>query len=309
MPTGFIFSTAITQLSDTSSTSSSKTSGETVEALSGIAKLVHDYGSEIVIISVFILLLIVFAIFMLKMVNRMLTEITDNTKKSDNLNQEIINKILDDYIEKKNQDDKETAQEEIEHKQNTLVSNSSFASMSMNDASRIVMGEVHCDRIGVYVFHNGNHTQYGFPFVRMSCINEFTMKGMNSTIRGLSHSAIPLQAFSNIIKCLIDNNEFIIGNIYDHGLVNADEQVISFISGAPIQSLFALAIKDDKGNIAGFTVVEFREAQNFSDHEFYDKVKDSLSTMNQSIRSIILNEDFRNMIAAQKNSGTNNGGQ
>lgn len=304
MPTGFIFSTAITQLADTSSTSNITTngdnSGETVEALSGVAKLVNDYGSEIVIISVFILLLIGFAIFMLKMMNKMLAQITETSNKGTSFNQEVINKILNDYIEKKNLDDEEEQDAEIVKKQNTLVSGSSIASMTMNDASRIVMGKIHCDRIGVYVFHNGNHTQYGFPFVRMSCVNEFTMKGMPNTIRGLSHSGLPLHAFSNIIKCLIDNGEYIISNIYDHGLVNADEQVINFISGSLIQSMFALAIKDDNGNIAAFTIAEFREAQNFSDHDFYDKVKDALTVMNQSIRSIVINEEFRKTITRKE---------
>ena len=268
----YFLSASIAQIADSTNVNTIE-GGETVEAISGVSKLVHEYGSEIVIISVFILLLIAFCIFILKMVNKMFNEISSGTKNGNNFNQEIITKILDDYLEKKNQNDKKEKHDEIENKQNTLVSGSSIASMTMNDASRIVMGKIHCDRIGVYVFHNGNKTQFGFPFVRMSCVNEFTMKGMSTTIRGLSHSGLPLHAFSNIVRCLIDNGEYIIGNVYDHGLVSGDEQIINFISGSPIQSIFALAINDDRENIAAFTVAEFREAQNFSDHDFYDKVK------------------------------------
>ena len=231
----------------------------------------------------------------------MFNEISSGTKNGNNFNQEIITKILDDYLEKKNQNDKKEKHDEIENKQNTLVSGSSIASMTMNDASRIVMGKIHCDRIGVYVFHNGNKTQFGFPFVRMSCVNEFTMKGMSTTIRGLSHSGLPLHAFSNIVRCLIDNGEYIIGNVYDHGLVSGDEQIINFISGSPIQSIFALAINDDRENIAAFTVAEFREAQNFSDHDFYDKVKNSLEIMNESIRSIVISKEFRKSIVEKEN--------
>lgn len=296
----YFLSASITQIADSTNVNTIE-GGETVEAISGVSKLVHEYGSEIVIISVFILLLIAFCIFILKMVNKMFNEISSGTKNGNNFNQEIITKILDDYLEKKNQNDKKEKHDEIENKQNTLVSGSSIASMTMNDASRIVMGKIHCDRIGVYVFHNGNKTQFGFPFVRMSCVNEFTMKGMSTTIRGLSHSGLPLHAFSNIVRCLIDNGEYIIGNVYDHGLVSGDEQIINFISGSPIQSIFALAINDDRENIAAFTVAEFREAQNFSDHDFYDKVKNSLEIMNESIRSIVISKEFRKSIVEKEN--------
>lgn len=296
----YFLSASIAQIADSTNVNTIE-GGETVEAISGVSKLVHEYGSEIVIISVFILLLIAFCIFILKMVNKMFNEISSGTKNGNNFNQEIITKILDDYLEKKNQNDKKEKHDEIENKQNTLVSGSSIASMTMNDASRIVMGKIHCDRIGVYVFHNGNKTQFGFPFVRMSCVNEFTMKGMSTTIRGLSHSGLPLHAFSNIVRCLIDNGEYIIGNVYDHGLVSGDEQIINFISGSPIQSIFALAINDDRQNIAAFTVAEFREAQNFSDHDFYDKVKNSLEIMNESIRSIVISKEFRKSIVEKEN--------
>ena len=296
----YFLSASIAQIADSTNVNTIE-GGETVEAISGVSKLVHEYGSEIVIISVFILLLIAFCIFILKMVNKMFNEISSGTKNGNNFNQEIITKILDDYLEKKNQNDKKEKHDEIENKQNTLVSGSSIASMTMNDASRIVMGKIHCDRIGVYVFHNGNKTQFGFPFVRMSCVNEFTMKGMSTTIRGLSHSGLPLHAFSNIVRCLIDNGEYIIGNVYDHGLVSGDEQIIKFISGSPIQYIFALAINDDRENIAAFTVAEFREAQNFSDHDFYDKVKNSLEIMNESIRSIVISKEFRKSIVEKEN--------
>lgn len=296
----YFLSASIAQIADSTNVNTIE-GGETVEAISGVSKLVHEYGSEIVIISVFILLLIAFCIFILKMVNKMFNEISSGTKNGNNFNQEIITKILDDYLEKKNQNDKKEKHDEIENKQNTLVSGSSISSMTMNDASRIVMGKIHCDRIGVYVFHNGNKTQFGFPFVRMSCVNEFTMKGMSTTIRGLSHSGLPLHAFSNIVRCLIDNGEYIIGNVYDHGLVSGDEQIINFISGSPIQSIFALAINDDRENIAAFTVAEFREAQNFSDHDFYDKVKNSLEIMNESIRSIVISKEFRKSIVEKEN--------
>ena len=296
----YFLSASIAQIADSTNVNTIE-GGETVEAISGVSKLVHEYGSEIVIISVFILLLIAFCIFILKMVNKMFNEISSGTKNGNNFNQEIITKILDDYLEKKNQNDKKEKHDEIENKQNTLVSGSSIASMTMNDASRIVMGKIHCDRIGVYVFHNGNKTQFGFPFVRMSCVNEFTMKGMSTTIRGLSHNGLPLHAFSNIVRCLIDNGEYIIGNVYDHGLVSGDEQIINFISGSPIQSIFALAINDDRKNIAAFTVAEFREAQNFSDHDFYDKVKNSLEIMNESIRSIVISKEFRKSIVEKEN--------
>ena len=288
-----------TRLADVSSSSTSNNIDFNNE-LAGIAKLLHDYGSEIVITAVFILVFFIFCVVILKMMTKMLSELMEKNKIDSALTQDIMKKVLDSYFQNKTQEEEKDNKAKEDHKKATLVTNSSYATMAMKDASRIVMGELHCDRIGVYVFHNGNHSQFGFPFVKMTCISEFNMRGLDTTLRGLNHNGLPLHAFSNIVDCLVHNGEFIVGNIYDNGIISADDQVLNFVSGSPIKAIFALSITDDNGSIAAFTIAEFREAQDFSDIHTYEATKKALKTMNDTIKPIVINEDLKKEIIDNK---------
>lgn len=259
-----------------------------VQNVSIIAELLSKYGPAMVILAIFIVLFISYSLFFLKLIGKLSNKVSKLGDKNQEMNQEVINKILDSYLKQK--DNKEESEEEKEKK---LVSGFAYANMSMNDASRIVMGDIRCDRVGVYVFHNGNQTPYGFPFVKMTCINEFSMKGNCNTIRGLSHNGMPLHVMPTFVESLVDNGEYVIGNILNHGLINSNEEIMTFIAGSPVKSLFALAIKTDTGELAAFTVAEFKDEKDFSDPVVYNDVKDALDIMNKSIRSIVIDEKFR----------------
>lgn len=287
-------------LNNTSSSTSAEVITSTVDGavqnVSTLTELLSKYGPAMVIIAVFIFLFIAYSLFFLKLINNLSNKVSNIGDKNQDMSQEVINKILDSYLKQK--EDKEESEDEKEKK---LVSGFSYANMSMNDASRIVMGDIKCDRVGVYVFHNGNQTPYGFPFVKMTCINEFNMKGNCSTIRGLSHNGMPLHVMPTFVESLVDNGEYVIGNILNHGLINSNDELMTFVSGSPVKALFALAIKTDNGEIAAFTVAEFKDEKDFSNPIVYNNVKDALDIMNKSIRSIVMDEKFRNEAVQHRN--------
>jgi len=116
-------------------------------------------------------------------------------------------------------------------------------------------------------------------------------------MRGMSHINIPLHAVSNMIESLVKNGQYIIGNIYNYSMINSDDQIIEFTSGSLVKALFALAILDDNGSLAAFSIAEFREDKDFSDPAIFECVYDALDTLNRSIRSIVINENFKNEIS------------
>ena len=281
-------------LNNTSSSTSAEAITSTVDGavqnVSTLTELLSKYGPTLVILAVFIFLFLAYSLFTIKMIISLSNKVSSLGDKNQDMSQEVINKILDSYLKQK-EDKNEESEEEKEKK---LVSGFAYANISMNDASRIVMGDIRCDRVGVYVFHNGNQTPYGFPFVKMTCINEFSMKGNCNTIRGLSHNGMPLHVMPTFVESLVDNGEYVIGNIFNHGLINSNEEIMAFISGSPVKALFALAIKTDTGELAAFTVAEFKDEKDFSDPVVYNDVKDALDLMNKSIRSIVIDEKFKN---------------
>ena len=66
--------------------------------------------------------------------------------------------------------------------------------MALKDASRNCQDKINCDRLAIYVFHNGNKSFHGLPFFKMSCVHEWNRMRINS-LRGKSHMNMPLHLF------------------------------------------------------------------------------------------------------------------
>lgn len=294
---------AVTTLSSTSSEVSDNVSN-TIDQVGNTASLINQYGPTVVILAVFLLIFISIMAFILRSNHNMNKQMLESQQSAATAQQKMMQDMFDtcmSLIKKENSkdDDEEDEEEETKPKKKKIVSAYIDSSLAFKDASRIAIGKIKCERIAIYLFHNGNHTPYGYPFAKMSCVHEWTTRGSN-TVRGTTHVNIPLYAFSTIVESLSKDGEFVVGNIYEHGLISADEQVFQFISGSTIRALFALGIKDKDGDLAAFTIAEFKDPQDFSAEETYKNVKDALTMMDESIYSIIVNNDFRNSYGEDK---------
>lgn len=288
---------AVTALNSTSSEVSDNVSN-TIDQVGNAASLINQYGPTVVILAVFLLIFISIMAFILRSNHNMNKQMLESQQSAATAQQKMMQDMFDTCMslikkETSKDDDEDGDEEETKPKKKKIVSAYIDSSLAFKDASRIAIGKIKCERIAIYLFHNGNHTPYGYPFAKMSCVHEWTIRGSN-TVRGTTHVNIPLYAFSTIVESLSKDGEFVVGNIYEHGLISADEQVFQFISGSTIRALFALGIKDKDGDLAAFTIAEFKDPQDFSAEETYKNVKDALTMMDESIYSIIVNDDFRN---------------
>lgn len=279
-----------------STTSTTEVQDITTDQVEGMAKLLNQYGPTVVILSIFLFIFIAILYFILRSNQKMNEQMLNSQKSASDANQKMMQEMFDTCMaivktSKSSQDDDDNDDEEKPKKKN-IVSTYIDSSLAFKDASRIAIGKIKCDRIAIYLFHNGNHTPYGYPFAKMSCVHEWNMRGSN-TVRGVNHVNIPLYAFSTIVESLVKDGEFVVSNIYEHGMLSADEQIFQFISGSTIRALFALGIRDKNNELAAFTIAEFKDPQDFSSKEVYDNIKEALSTMNENIYSIIVNDQFR----------------
>lgn len=295
------FAVLAAAVATTNSTSSEVTDNisSTIDQVGQTANLLDQYGPTVVILSVFLVLFIGLLIFILRSNHKMNQEMLKSQQAASQSNQQMMQDMFDTFkslvINKdrdNNDDDEDDDNGNEKPKKKKIVSAYIDSSLAFKDASRIAIGKIKCERVAIYLFHNGNHTPYGYPFAKMSCVHEWTLRGSN-TVRGVNHVNIPLYAFSTIVESLVKDGEFVVGNIYEHGIISADEQVFQFISGSTIRALFALGIKDKDGDIAAFTIAEFKDSQDFSNEEVYETVKNALQTMNDSIYSIVVNDEFR----------------
>lgn len=260
------------------------------EQVSTLTKLLHEYGTEVVIIAVFIFLFGIFAFAFLRILNKLVETLIKQ-------NQMLVDKVTGTSSkkeEKKPEKKKEEAskKEVQEEPKLGLVANNIYINRIFDEVAKKVIGELHADRVGIYVFHNGNKTPFGYSFVKMTCIHEQTLKG-TSTARATAHQGVPLHVFTNIIDCLLRNGEYIVGNVYNHGIISADEQILNFISGSRTKALFAIAVKDAVGEVAGFIIAEFDNEQDFSNTAHYNEARAALKRMSDTIQPIIANDEFR----------------
>lgn len=293
------------------STSSEVSNIVSTEQIGEVSELLNKYGPTIVILAVFILIFIGLMAFILRSNHKMNEQMLKAQQSASETNQQMMQDMFAtcmNIINTKTGDNSESEDDvatEKKPKKKKIVSSYIDSSLVFKDASRLANSKLKCERIAIYLFHNGNHSPYGYSFAKMSCVHEWTMRGSN-TVRGMNHVNIPLYAFSTIVESLVKDGEFVVSNVYDHGIISADEQVFQFISGSTIRAIFALAIKDKDGDLAAFTIAEFKDAQDFSSQEVYKNVKDALNTMNESIYSIVISEQFRDNYNEVKESNGSN---
>lgn len=294
-----LLGTSIQFLSATTSTTTSDldTNAEgIVGGVTALADSISKNGPVIVICAVFIMLFILIFLLFLKINNTMFKNMIDqiNSKNQENSNvtQKLLNHVLEDdedEEETKNDKEKDKENEDQEHHHSKdLVGLYIDYTTAFKRESKNVINTLRCDRVAVYVFHNGNQALYGLPFIKMSCVYEDTIKG-NMTVRGKTHMNLPLHLFNDFIENLYRDGEFA-GNIDDIEI--HDNSIREFLAFSDAKAVFMRAIKKSDGSLAGFTACEFAEHMNFADEETYKSISNAIKEMNIAIRYIITDENF-----------------
>lgn len=290
---------------ETSSASSIVSKGELINQVEQVAGIANKYGLTVTVLAVFLVLFMVFMGYQIITSDRNAKTMAENMKREAEQNREANQKMLEAIIAFANgtsispnlsapaapQEPKDTHQE-ASNKQGNLMKGYIDSSIAFKDASRIAMEEIKCDRIAIYLFHNGNKSHYGYQFAKMSCIHEWTSRGIQ-TSRRTHHTNLPIYVFDSIVESLISDNEFVVGNISEYGILTDITQVQEFIAGSHVKAMFALGIRDHDNNLAAFTIAEFKDPRDFAEGSVYDSVKKALTTMNRNIISIIINDQFR----------------
>ena len=287
------------------------------EGVVNISEAISEYGIAIVIMAVFFVIFMILIIIMLYSNTRMINTIMNSNATSNKQDQEIISKFVDSTLESKGirttgtnnivdtlthaLDDRirpieealkqaantgnEESKKEDYHKD--LVGAYIDINMAFKNISRTTMNQLGCDRIAIYVFHNGNKSMYGLPFFKMSCIHEWTSLG-NNTLRGKSHMDMPLHLFNDFIE-----------NLHRYGVYKAenidvakekDPSIEGFTSYSNTKAIYLVAIKNDDGIISGFVSIEFDNVDTFEKDDKRDMdIRHIVDNMISKIAPIVSN--------------------
>lgn len=294
------FNSMLTKLTDPSVS-------EAADAIDSISGTINRYGPTIVILAIFFIIFILLVLFILRNNAKMIEKIMKRQNDSDKLEEELLSKFVDNVLKTKQENEVEMLERLTAEMKNTLkpvqqsvgrivdeltvddevhkdlVGAYIDVNMAFKDASRRALESLDCDRVAIYIFHNGNKSMHGLPFFKMSCIHEWTNRG-SSTLRGKSHTDMPLHVFSDFIEQLWDKGVFRLEKIDN----NVNNCIKEFISYSKTKSLYMDSIKDDNDRIAGFIVAEFESEDTFeTDQEREKQVKTILDIMIMKISSIL----------------------
>lgn len=297
------------------------------DAVTNISKAISDYGPLIVIMAVFVVVFILMATLILRNNAKMMNQLMEHNETSEETNQKMIEKFVTAALEghgvqqqpannpsvenllkdiKNSLDDqkkeKENRTQEGEDYHRDIVGAYIDVNMTFKDASRKTLAILDCQRVGIYVFHNGNNSMHGLPFFKMSCIHEWTNRGCN-TLRGKSHTDMPLHLFNDFVE-----------DLYNHGVyrsqdvsksIEEDPSLEEFIEFSHTKALYLVAIKDADGILAGFVIAEFENVDNFEEDTARDKfIRENLDAMVFSVSPFVANK----YVYKRKNSQQENNG-
>ena len=278
------------------------------DAVSTISQAISEYGLPIVIMAVFFVIFLIAIFGILRNNSKMMEDLMNRQKNSDNFEQDVITKLVNSALDARLKNEiadtlkdsitplqktvdelnkKKESEEASEGYHKDLIGAYIDVNMAFKDASRSAQTELNCDRIAIYVFHNGNKSMHGLPFFKMSCIHEWTSRG--NTLRGKYHTDMPLHLFNDFIEDLWKQGVYKIEDVSK--VLDTNDSVEEFVNYSNTKSMYMVAIKDDNKAITGFVVAEFDSIDTFEHDDIRSEaVKSILNNMIVKISPIISNK-------------------
>ncbi|MBR2212989.1 MAG: hypothetical protein IJ889_00975 [Eubacterium sp.] len=226
-----------------------------VQHVAGLAGLIKQYGMEVIIVAVFIMLFVLLFRSIISNNNKMYDRIT--------VMQDEMTKTLKELI-------KEAAdkQQKTENVLEIFIKLDS----AMKDILTHSKLRLDCERLSVYAFHNGTRASHGFPFFKVSCISE-QIKVASKTKPVLKEQvAIPLAVFDNSLYQLYDHGYLIIKDIAE--IREEFPALFSMLKNNTIKSMVMVAIYNSKNEILGVAMAEY--ANELVDDNMVDFIRNEL---------------------------------
>ena len=284
------------------------TSGVT-NSVVDLAEAIHTYGMAVVIFAVFLVVIIALILVMTWNNSKLINSLMSTNESNNKMDQNLIGKLVDSALDKDPEPTSNTDDTLVEIKSilKDLVNNSHEdtddhendyqkdlvgayidLNMAFKDISRSTLTKLKCDRIAIYVFHNGNKSMHGLPFFKMSCIHEWTSYG-NKTLRGKSHVDIPLHLYNDFIENLHKYGAYRSEDVSKS--IKDDPSIRDYVAFSEVKALYFVGMRDDTGALAGFVAAEFGDIDSFQhDHERNEFVRNIIDDMISKVAPIVCNK-------------------
>jgi len=252
---------------------------ETLDQVGSVAENIEKYGSNAVILAVFIIILLIVVMYIYGSNKKFIeTLISNNQSYYEALkkqNKDLLDKLMDANEQIRNYDEKDLA--------------SIFVKLDDNLKSicQEVQRKLKAECVCVYVLHNGTVSIHGLPFFKMSCISEWTRKGSGVSSRIKEHTNLPINLFNDLISGLFQNAEYIIDV---DNIENTNFKM--FVNGPRVSKSIFIPIYDDENKMMGFIVADFTNELG-DDEESIQKVKNELTETAKAMALVLDYSGYR----------------
>lgn len=231
---------------------------QTVDQVVKLAETIDKVGIAAVVVAVFLLLFLGIILYLMR---------TFAATNQYMMNQQ--QQMLNNLMQKKEEEEKE---KQPAYNEKEIVAIFCQLNKSLKAECKKFLEETECDRIGIYVFHNGITSSHGLPFFKVSCVCESIKRGSGISSHIADSTNIPLSVFDDVIQILYTDGVVIVQNDKEDGFKSSSFYLEKDKSDTGIFT----AIYDSMDNVMGFTLGEYRrgieQEEINSDHELYKEL-------------------------------------
>lgn len=230
-------------------------SGVEMEQVSEMANLINKAGPVAVILSVFLILFLIIVMALLK-------GFMSSQKQLQEQNESLTNTMIMQLEELKKSQAEIKADTRKNYDEKSMVSIFVKLNKTFKMDCKHYAETVQCDRIGIYVFHNGAHSSHGIPFIKTSCISEWIKRGSGISTHLTDSNSVPLTVFDDVIERLYSYGFVIVRNDVEDSKENEiNEFSISsssfYLDRDKAKVAIFVGIYDSVENIMAFIMTEY----------------------------------------------------
>lgn len=221
-----------------------------------LAEAMNKYGPAIIILSVFIVIFLIIMMVFIKSFANSAKKTGESTDQMMRQQQQLIDHLL---REKENEGKTEVVKEKNYDEKN-IVGIFYKLNINLKSECKNFLEKTNCDRIGVYVFHNGTVASHGLPFFKVSCICECIKRGSGIQSHITDSTNLPLTLFGDIIeKLYIEEGGCLIVRNTVPGAFHSDSFFLDKDKAAT--AIFAV-VYDSEDRVMAFVLSEYRSELN-----------------------------------------------
>lgn len=220
---------------------------QSLESVKQLTELMNKAGVAIVVVAVFLVIVLAVSITLISVV-------VSNSKKKDQRYEQLFVNMLEQNQEYMNGF--------FHPNQGELFKASVECGEKVESHLRYLLQQTKADRVALYVFHNGQRMLNGGHFLKMSCLNEYTLTEKYQFTR--KHKDTPIAQFSEICKALLDHGCWYC--IDTRTLSEANLK--SWVQEYGYKSVFIKAVFSTHGKVIGLATTEYIE-----DYVFEEKIE------------------------------------